>query len=181
MDYVVQATKEDYYTDMKEVSTSGKKKSEDFFVKLELKTLWKPIVLRNILYDFDKANIRPDARPELDKLVKIMKDNPKINVELSSHCDIRANYDYNMKLSQRRADSAVAYIVANGILSSRITSKGYGWTKPFKTTKDDQRASAPTGTELTPKYIRAIKDKNEQEELHQLNRRTEFLVTKVDK
>ncbi|HLG35525.1 MAG TPA: OmpA family protein [Bacteroidia bacterium] len=180
-DYIIQATKTDYFTDMKEVSTMEKKKSEDFFVKLELKTLWKPIVLRNILYDFDKWNIRKDAEPELNKLAKIMKDNPKINVELSSHCDIRANYDYNLKLSQRRAESAVAYIVAHGIPATRITSRGYAWTKPFVTTKDDNRASAPAGTELTPKFIKAIKDKHEQEELHQLNRRTEFIVTKVDK
>ena len=181
MEYIVQATKQDFYTDMKDVSTMGKTKSEDFNVKLELLTLWKPIVLRNILYDFDKSNIRPDAAVQLEKLVKLMQDNPKINVELSSHCDIRANYDYNIKLSQHRADSAVAYIVSRGIASARITAKGYGWTKPFKTTKDDNRASAPAGTELAPKFIRAIKDNHEQEELHQLNRRTEFLVVKVDK
>ena len=180
-DYSVQATKEDYYTDIKEVSTVGKNKSENFTVKLELLTLWKPIVIRNILYDFDKANIRKDAMPILDNLVKVMNDNPKINVELSSHCDIRANYDYNMKLSQRRADSAVAYMVMKGVAASRITSKGYGWTKPFKTTKDDNLPSAPPGTELTPKFIRAIKSIDEQEKLHQLNRRTEFVVTKVDK
>jgi peptidoglycan-associated lipoprotein len=179
MNYTVQATKTDFLTDMKDASTAGKNKSEDFFAKLELFNQWKPIVLRNILYDFDKYNIRADAKPELDKLVKIMNDNPKIVVELSSHTDIRGKYDYNMVLSQKRAESAVAYIVSQGIDKSRITAKGYGWTKPFTTTKDDALASAPAGTELTPKFIRGIKNKNEQEKLHQLNRRTEFQVTRV--
>jgi len=181
MEYSVKGTKDDFFADVKDVSTVGKHTSEDFFVKLELKTLWKPIVLRNILYDFDKYDIRPDAKPELDKLVKIMNDNPKINVELSSHTDIRGKYDYNMVLSQRRAESAVNYIVTKGINKSRITAKGYGWTKPFVTSNDDNRASAPAGTELTPKFIKKIKDIHEQEELHQLNRRTELKVTKVDK
>jgi peptidoglycan-associated lipoprotein len=179
MSYSVQATKKDYFTDIKDVATVGKKKSEDFFVKLELKTLWKPIVLRNILYDFDKFDIRADAKPELDKLVKIMNDNPKINVELSSHTDIRGKYDYNMVLSQKRAESAVSYIVSKGINKDRITAKGYGWTKPFVTTKDDNRASAPAGTELTPKFIKGVKGNPEQEALHQLNRRTELNVTRV--
>jgi len=179
MDYMIQATKRDYLTDMKDVSTAGKTKSEDFTVTLELLNQWVPIVLRNILYDFDKFNIRADAQPELDKLVKIMKDNPKIIVELSSHTDIRGKYDYNMKLSQQRAESAVAYLIAHGIDKSRMTAKGYGWTHPFTTTKDDNSASAPAGTELTPKFIRGIKDTHEAEELHQLNRRTEFVVIRV--
>src|SRR5690606_38007478 len=93
-----------------------------FNIKLTLTqiVLDKAIVLENIYYDLDKANIREDAAKELDKLVAILKDNPEIKIELSAHTDSRADDDYNLDLSQRRADSAVAYIVSEGINKSRI-------------------------------------------------------------
>ncbi|MTK52654.1 OmpA family protein [Paludibacter sp.] len=83
---------------------------------------WK---LSDIHYDFDKWNIRADARPILDSLVAILKTYP-IKVELGSHTDSRGTFAYNDALSQRRAESAVAYIVSKGIDPSRITAKGYG-------------------------------------------------------
>lgn len=114
----------------------------------------KPIVVENIFYDLDKANIRPDAALELDKLVQTLNDNPKITIELSSHTDVRGKDAYNMDLSDRRAKSAVAYIISKGIDPSRITAKGYGETR------------------LVVKNA-----KNEEE--HQRNRRTEFKVTRI--
>jgi peptidoglycan-associated lipoprotein len=114
----------------------------------------KPIVLENILYDYNKSNIRPDAAVELDKLVVILQENPKISVELSSHTDSRGKDGYNLKLSADRAKSAVSYIISKGIASTRITSKGYGETRPVV-------ANAKTEDEF------------------QKNRRTEFKVTKI--
>ncbi len=114
----------------------------------------KPIVLENIFYDFDKADIRPDAAKELDKLVEILNDNPKISIELSSHTDSRGVDVYNQDLSQRRAQSAVNYIISKGIDKSRITAKGYGESRPV---------------------VRNAKT----EEQHQRNRRTEFKVVRV--
>ena len=179
-EYSVKATKKEYFADSKEISTVGKDKSEDVYARLRLLKKKKVFVLRNVLYDLDKANIRPDAARELDKLVEIMKDNPEITIELSSHCDIRGKYDYNMKLSQRRADSAVAYIISKGVEPSRLAAKGYGWTKPYKVSKEEASALAAEGTELTPKYIKRLKKRKDQETLHQLNRRTEFEVTNED-
>src|SRR5690606_23047452 len=72
-------------------------------------------VLENIYYDFDKHNIRPDAALILDKLVATMRDNPTLTIELSSHTDSRGTHNYNERLSQRRAQSAVNYIVSRGI------------------------------------------------------------------
>jgi peptidoglycan-associated lipoprotein len=86
------------------------------------------ITLNNILYDLDKWDIRPDAALELDKLVEYMKRRPNMRVELGSHTDVRGNHDYNMELSQKRAQSAVDYIVKQGIDASRIVAKGYGET-----------------------------------------------------
>ncbi|GAA4503108.1 OmpA family protein [Hymenobacter ginsengisoli] len=116
----------------------------------------KAIEVKDIFYDYDKSNIRPDAAIRLDTLVQTLQDNPKINIELSSHTDQRGKDAYNLALSQRRAEAAVAYIVSKGISPSRITAKGYGETRPI------------------------IKNpKNEAE--YQRNRRTEFKVTRIDK
>lgn len=86
-------------------------------------------VLENIHYDFDKHNIRPDAALILDKLVATMRDNPTLKIELSSHTDSRGSDSYNMKLSQRRAESAVNYIISRGIDRDRLVAKGYGETR----------------------------------------------------
>lgn len=114
----------------------------------------KAIVLENIFYDYDKANIRPDAAIELDKLVEILNDNPRISIELSSHTDLRGGDAYNQDLSQRRAESAVEYIVSKGISKDRITARGYGESRPV------------------------VPNANTEEE-HQRNRRTEFKVVDV--
>lgn len=114
----------------------------------------KAIVLENIFYDFDKADIRPDAAKELDKLVEILKDNPRISIELSSHTDERGSDTYNQNLSQRRAESAVEYIISKGISRDRITARGYGESRP-------------------------VVPNAKTEEEHQRNRRTEFKVVDV--
>jgi len=126
----------------------------DTTIVLDALILERAIVLENIYYDLDKADIRPDAALELDKLVRILKDNPTIRIELSSHTDARASDAYNDALSQRRAESAVAYIVSQGIDASRLVAKGYG------------------------KRQLIIKEAQTEEE-HQVNRRTEFKVIEI--
>jgi peptidoglycan-associated lipoprotein len=109
------------------------------------------IIVRNILYDYDKWNIRPDAAVELDTMVMLMKDNPEINIELGSHTDERGAAEYNRKLAQKRAQAAVDYMVEHGIDRNRIIAKGYGEDEPA---------------------IRGAKTEAE----HQTNRRTTFKV-----
>ena len=98
-------------------------------------TIWmdilvnQKIALRNIYYDFDKWDILPDAATELDRLVKLMKENPGMKVELGSHTDDRGTESYNLRLSQMRAKSAVNYIVSKGIEITRIKGTGYGKTQ----------------------------------------------------
>ena len=118
----------------------------------------KPIRLEKIYYDYNKFNIRPDAAVELDKLVKIMNDNPQIRIELSSHTDARGSDNYNMKLSQKRAQSAVDYIVSKGVNRDRIYAKGYGESAPLN------------------KCVNGVKCTEEE---FQWNRRTEFKVVKI--
>ena len=112
-----------------------------------------------IYYDLDKSNIRPDAAVELDKIVQVLKDNPSISIELGSHTDARASASYNLKLSQRRADSAVKYIIEHGIEAARIKAKGYGETQLINGCSDGVDCS---------------------EEAHQENRRTEFKITDLN-
>ena len=89
----------------------------------------KTFILKNILYDLDKANIREDAAIELDKLVLVMESNPSLKIEISSHTDSRGSDAYNLALSQRRAKSAAAFIISRGISPDRIVAKGYGETR----------------------------------------------------
>ena len=90
----------------------------------------REIVLENIYYDFDKANIREDAEPTLDELAKNLQLNPEISIQLASHTDCRGNDRYNQELSQRRAQAAVDYLIAQGIAEDRLSAVGYGEEQP---------------------------------------------------
>lgn len=165
--YYLVSEKPGFFTARQSVTTEGKMPPQDQLtqqvneVRLNASLVLneiveqKAIVLENIFYDFDKADIRPDAAIELDKLVQILEDNPGISIELSSHTDVRGTEAYNLDLSQRRAESAVEYIISQGIDRSRITAKGYG----------ESRLIVPNAT---------------TEEEHQRNRRTEFKVVEID-
>jgi outer membrane protein OmpA-like peptidoglycan-associated protein/tetratricopeptide (TPR) repeat protein len=159
MQYKIKGAREGYFAKTDMVSTKGMKPGvmrKD--IELEKLILNKPIRLDNIYYDLNKWNIRADAAKELDKLVQILKDNPTIVIELSSHTDSRASDQYNMDLSDKRAKSAATYIVEKGgIARERITGKGYGESMLINHCTNGVKCS---------------------EELHQENRRTEFKVLK---
>jgi len=160
-DYLLKATKEMHFADVDSISTIGFKTSQKFEKNFELLAyvIEKPIVLENIYYDLDKWDIRADAAKELDKLVKILRENPEISIELSSHTDSRASDRYNLVLSDKRAKAAVEYIATQGIAMSRMTWKGYGESKLVNHCRNNVECS---------------------EEEHQQNRRTEFKVVKVE-
>ena len=127
---------------------------------LVLPQIWvdKVFVIENIYYDLDKWFIREDAEAPLNEVVRILKEHP-IKIELSSHTDCRASHNYNERLSQRRAESAVNYIISQGIDATRITAKGYGETQLVNECED--------GVNCT-------------EEQHQMNRRTEFKIIEME-
>lgn len=127
-------------------------------IELERAKLEKKIEIQNIYYDYDKWDIRADASERLDLAVQLMKDNPGLSVELGSHTDCRGNNAYNDVLSQRRAESAVAYIVSEGVEAYRITAKGYGETQLANRCRDGVTCS---------------------EEEHQQNRRTMLRITGI--
>lgn len=158
-DFTVVANQQGRFSQTEMVSTKGLDRSKTLYVTLKLGVCDlqnnAAFVLKNILYDFDKSNIRSDAALVLDNVVSIMKQNPSLKIELSSHTDSRGNDDYNLKLSQRRADAAVAYIVSKEISRSRLQAKGYG----------ESRLVNDCGNGLDC-----------SEEQHQENRRTEIKV-----
>lgn len=129
---------------------------QTFEVELLLDKIFRDqeIVLPNIYYDFDRWDIRTDAQPTLDNLAILLFQNPDIKIQLSSHTDCRGNDVYNEDLSQKRAESAVQYLISKGIAENRLTAKGYGESVPAVTC---------ACTRCT-------------EEEHQANRRTAFKI-----
>ena len=165
--YNIRVEKPNYFSARKAFSTIGRSIRRDTLTQfqtditfeldviLDQIVIEKTIVLNNSYYDLDKAEIRTDAAFMLDSLVLILEDNPEIYIELGSHTDDRNTDEYNLDLSQRRAKSAVDYLIGHGIPSKRVLAKGYGETK-------------------------LIIENAKTEADHQINRRTEFKVLKYD-
>ncbi len=131
--YHVVANQAGKYSQTERISTVGLDRSQTLYVTLKLGVCaletgasW---VVKNILYDFDKSDIRGDAAQVLDNVANILQRNPTLRIELSSHTDSRGNDTYNLRLSQRRADAAVHYLVSKGIDRERMVARGYGETR----------------------------------------------------
>jgi outer membrane protein OmpA-like peptidoglycan-associated protein/tetratricopeptide (TPR) repeat protein len=120
------------------------------------------IEINPIYFDLNKFNIRTDAAKELDKIVKVMNENPTMVIELGSHTDCRSSYQYNMWLSDQRAKASAAYVKARITNPERIYGKGYGESQLV----NDCACEGAIKSDCT-------------EEQHQLNRRTEFKIIKM--
>jgi peptidoglycan-associated lipoprotein len=185
--YILVAKKKGFATEQVDFTTIGKKVPKEklhagendinLAVKIVLPFIQvdNVLVIDNIYYDFNQSTIRPDAAIELYKIVEFLRNNPEIKIELGSHTDSRGKAQYNKVLAQKRAQSAVNYIISKGIAGSRITAKGYGEDKPlaYKDSTLNKRIT------LTEKYILSLKSTEAQEAAHQKNRRTEITITNV--
>jgi peptidoglycan-associated lipoprotein len=170
-DYNLVGETEGYLVKRQEYSTKGRSVDPktlrelvtnitfDTILVLDKIEINKIFVLENIYYEFNKYDIRPDAARELDKLVQILIDNPEIKIELSSHTDSVDTEEYNMWLSQKRAESAVNYLVKRGIANDRLVAKGYGESRPIARNTNPDGSDNPAG--------------------RQKNRRTEFKILEV--
>jgi len=159
-EYMVKAMMTNYISDCSPISITEVKPGTNSVIRnllLDKLLISKTFQIENIYYDFDKFTIRNDAKPELDKLVRIMNEN-QVNVEIGSHTDCRGPAIYNDKLSQNRAEAAVKYIISSGIDKGRITAKGYGEHQLINKCADG--------------VICTFKE-------HQANRRTEFKITNI--
>lgn len=157
--YTIKGSKSDYLVDQKTASSKGLTFEEGELGKtinatLELQKIdyGSEITLDNIYYDFDKWELRDESKPALDSLALLLKNNPAIEIELMSHTDCQGEDNYNMILSQKRAQSVVDYVVSKGVSLSRLIARGYGETALIDTCPCEECT----------------------EEQHQKNRRTTF-------
>jgi outer membrane protein OmpA-like peptidoglycan-associated protein len=136
-------------------------KTEDYkelikLIELEKIKVGERIILKNIFFEFDKADLLPESKMELDRLVELLNRYPAMKIEIGGHTDSKGNDEYNLKLSQARAQAVVDYLINKGISKDRLQAKGYGETKPIAPNQNP--------------------DGSDNEEGRQLNRRTEFKI-----
>lgn len=139
------------------------------------------MLIDNIFYEFDKATLTAESEASLDELIGLLNLNPNVTIELSSHCDYKGSDEYNIRLSQARAESVVNYLIKGGIEAERLTAKGYGEEKP-KIIHKKLTEKIPFLKEndvLTEDFIKNLEDEEQQEICNQLNRRTEFQVLRT--
>ncbi|MCS7245281.1 MAG: OmpA family protein [candidate division WOR-3 bacterium] len=146
--YVFEVRAKDYAPRVADIQlNNGEKYRRDFL----LTRVGQVFTFRNIYFDFNKATIRRESYPVLDSIYEFLAENPTIVVEVAGHADERGGYEYNIRLTQARANAVVDYLVRKGINPNRLIPKGYGWTQPV---------------------VKGAKTERE----HQLNRRVEFRI-----
>ncbi len=182
-DYVFVASREGYLNGKQRETTKGQDKSTDFRTTIYLSNILETIELSNsnVFYDFAKWDLRPEAMVSLDKLIETLNDNPTITIELMAHTDSRDSEEFNLELSQKRAQSVVDYLIERGIDPARLSAKGYGESMPKTITVriHESYPYFPEGAVLDEDFINSLPS-SRQEEAHQLNRRTEFRVMRTD-
>lgn len=187
VDYVLLGTCKGYLNVKNEIRVEDAEESHEYTLQFPLPPINVPVLIENIFYEFDRADLTPESTEALDKLVVMMNENPNITIELSAHCDYRGNDDYNQRLSQRRAESVVRYLIEHEVAKDRLTAVGYGESRPKIITKKlaetllagSPKVEVQENDTLTEAYILGFKDKDAQEVLNALNRRTEFRVLRT--
>ena len=180
VNYIVLATCQGYLNHKEELKVEPVTVSKEYTLQFPLASIRVPVLIDNIFYDFDKATLRAESEAALDKLVKLLEENPNITIELSAHTDYKGSADYNKRLSQRRADAVITYLIKKGIAAERLSPVGYGKEKP-KTIRKKVAEKYPwlkEGDVLTEEYVKAL-PKDKQGTANQMNRRTEFIVLRT--
>lgn len=180
VDYVFLGTCKGFLNHQEQLRVEPVKKSEEYVLQFPLANIMAPVLIDNIFYDFDKATLRPESAKALDELVKLLEENPNVTIELSAHTDYRGSAEYNKRLSQRRAESVINYLIEHGIAKDRLTPVGYG-KEQAKTIRRKLTEKYPFLKEndvLTEEFIKTLGEE-EQELCNQLNRRTEFRVLRT--
>ncbi len=180
VDYVLLGTCKGFLNHQEQLRVEPVTESEEYVLQFPLANIAAPVLIENIFYDFDKATLRPESATALDELVKLLNENPNVTIELSAHTDYKGSDQYNERLSQRRAESVVGYLIEHGIAADRLTPKGYGESNPktIKRKVAERYAFLKAGDVLTEDFIAKLPEE-QQEQCNQLNRRTEFKVLRT--
>jgi len=180
IDCVMMASSRGYLNQKNKVSTQGLTDSKTFTVNFQLSAISRPVQIENIFYEFGKWDLTPTSENGLQVLLKILKDNPNITIEVSANTDFVGNNAANKVLSEKRANSVVDYLISRGIAKDRLTSVGNGKEKPvvvdakiakqYTFLKENDVLDESITSKITPE---------QQEIVNQINRRTEFRVLKT--
>ena len=180
VDYIILAMCDGFLNHKEEIHVDSVKESKVYDLQFPLASISAPVLIDNIFYAFDKVTLLPESKNALDSLILMLNENPNITIELSAHTDYRGAEAYNKKLSQKRAESVVKYLINHGIAADRLTAVGYGEEKP-KTIRRKVAERYPWLKEndvLTEEFILKLKPE-QQETANALNRRTEFKVLRT--
>lgn len=179
--YVLLGTCKGYLNAMHELTADSVESNMEYQLDFALPSITKPVLIDNIFYEYDKATLTAESTASLDELVKLLELNPNVTIELGSHCDFRGSDNYNLRLSQARAESVVEYLVNNGIEKERLTAAGYGEAAPKTVSKKmtEKYGFLKEGDVLTEEFINALESEEQKEACHALNRRTEFQVLRT--
>ena len=179
--YVMLAGAKGYLNARQEFTSDTAEEDAEYGIDFILASINKPNIVENIFYDFDKADLRPEAKEALNEVVEMMRDNPNITIEMASHTDRKGSDEYNIRLSERRAKSVVDYLIECGIKADRLQYQGYGESRPKTVTKRIAREypQFEEGKVLDEEFILTLPEE-QQEIADQINRRTEFQVLSVD-
>ncbi|MBO4530301.1 MAG: OmpA family protein [Paludibacteraceae bacterium] len=179
--YVMLGNCRGYLNQKEEAVTMDLEDSKTFPIHFNLASLSKPVGLDNIFFEFGKATLTPESSTALDKLVKILNDNPNITIEIGAHTDRVGSAEGNLQLSGKRAQSVVDYLIKKGIEAERLTAKGYGKTQPVTVDKNLQKKYSflKVGDVLDEEYINSLISNEQKEIADSINRRTEFRVLKT--
>lgn len=180
VDYIILAMCDGFLNHKEEIHVDSVKVSKVYDLQFPLASISAPVLIDNIFYAFDKATLLPESKNALDSLILMLNENPNITIELSAHTDYRGAEAYNKKLSQKRAESVVMYLINHGIAPDRLTPVGYGEENP-KTIRRKVAERYPWLKEndvLTEEFILKLKPE-QQETANALNRRTEFKVLRT--
>lgn len=179
--YTMLAGAKGYLNAKQEFTSDTIEEDAEYGVDFILASIHKPVVVENIFYDFDKASLRPESKEALDEMAQMLRDNPNVTIEMASHTDRKGSEQYNMALSQRRAQSVIDYLIGAGISADRLKPQGYGKSRPKTITKRlaKEYPQFQEGTVLTEEFIDTLNE-TDQDTADQINRRTEFQVLSID-
>lgn len=180
-DYVMMAGCGGYLNSSAELTTLSEEQNETYWVDFVLSSIGKPIPVDDIFFDFNKATLRPESEIALNEVIKTLNDNPNISIEMGAHTDYKGADEYNLVLSQKRAEAVVDYLINNGISKERLTAKGYGESMPVTVSKKLNKLypQFAEGVVLNEEFITTLSEED-VEIANQINRRTEFRVTAID-